>query len=320
MTGPDDDTILAKQAEYWVVRLASGDITANELAAFKAWLASDPGHRTAFDRERTLWKSLEGKQGAFASNTPARRRPGQRSWLRRAGPRRALAVVAAAVAVILLAPEALLRVEADQIVPPGEVRTVMLPDGSTAMLDSGAAIAVRFGTTERRVRLLRGRAWFNVTHGDGRPFRVAALDGVTEDVGTGFEVSRAADAVIVSVTQGEVRVTDPVERNGLAVRALERVRYESGGPVVRLDPARNAGIAAWRHGLIVIDGRPVSEAIAEIARYRPGYTLTLADTSATAKVSGVFRTSAPDEALRTLAQMANLHVVTLPGGIAVLRR
>lgn len=320
MTGPADKTLLAEQAEYWVVRLASGDVTDEELSAFKTWLAVVPAHRAAFDRARGLWKVLEGQEAAFVSRMAGQRRRDRPAWIRGATRRGGLAAIAAATALVLLGPVALTHIEADHIAAIGQIQTVPLPDGSIAMLDSGAAIAVRFSSEERRIRLLRGRVWFDVKHGDARPFRVGALGGVTQDVGTAFEVSRSTDAVTVAVTQGEVRVASNEDGEGQAVRALQRVRYPGGGSVERLTPGSKNEIAAWRHGLIVVDGRTVDDAIAEVARYRLGYTFTLADTSKDPRVSGVFRTSAPDEALATLARMARLHVTTLPGGVAILRR
>ncbi len=320
MTESPLDAQLNEQAEYWVVRLASGEIDAEELATLKTWLAAAPEHRAAFDRERALWHSLEGQAAAFASAPTQLRRRERPTWVRTITPRRTLAAAIAAAAIILAAPNAVVRLQADQMSATGEIRTVALPDGSTAMLDTDAAIAIRFGAAERRIKLLRGRAWFDVKHGDARPFRVAALGGVTQDVGTAFEVSRGDDSVTVGVTKGMVRVTAPESEDGVSVSASGRVRYASGGPVERLASTRAESIATWRRGLIVIDGRPLGEAIAEVARYRSGYTFTLADTSRQPRVSGVFRTDAPDEALETLAHMAGLRVANLPGDVAIVRR
>ena len=319
MTLPQQIDPVADQAGHWVVRLASGDIGAAELDAFKVWLADAPEHRAAFHRERALWQSLEGSKAAFASALPVPHRR-VRKWARTVTPRRSLAAAAAAVIVALLAPDVAVTLRADALAGTGEVRTITLPDGSTAMLDSGAAIAIRFGSAERRIDLLRGQAWFEVRHLDPRPFRVAALSGVTQDVGTAFEVSRGSDAVTIGVTQGVVRVTTPEGRNGVRLSVQQRARYAEGGMVHRLAPGMANSIAAWRRGLIVIDERPLSDAIAEVARYRAGPTLTFADTSGGAKISGVFRIAAPDEALEALAQMGGLRITSLPGGIVILRR
>ncbi len=47
MTKPAPDAPFAEQAEYWVVRLASGEIEPNELAEFKVWQAARPGMTAA---------------------------------------------------------------------------------------------------------------------------------------------------------------------------------------------------------------------------------------------------------------------------------
>lgn len=228
--------------------------------------------------------------------------------------------MAASLALLMVAPDAMVRLRADAVADAGQVRTLALPDGSMAMLDSGAAVALRFGADERRVALLRGNAWFDVKHGDARPFRVSALDGVTEDIGTAFEVSQGGDAVNVGVTAGVVRVSSSEGGGSSIVRQFGRVRYRPGGPVEHMEPGNATDMAAWRRGLIIIQNQPLSEAIAEVARYRPGMTLIWADTSGSAPVSGVFRTDAPDEALHTLASMAGVRVTTLPMGVAILRR
>jgi transmembrane sensor len=322
---PADLSSLADQAEHWVVRLASGAITPREMADFETWLARSPHHRAAFDRQRGLWQSLEGHEAAFASAPPSLRRRSPRrswggSWARRHPAWTGMGAVAASLALVLAVPDAMVRLRADAIADTGQVRTLALPDGSRAMLDSGAAVAVRFNATERRIELLRGAAWFDVKHGDARPFRVAALDGVTEDIGTAFEVSQRDDTVNVGVTEGVVRVSSPKGANSVTVRQFGRVRYRQGGPVRGMEPGTATGIAAWRRGIIVIDNLPVASAIAEVARYRSGVTWTLADTSGSAPVSGVFRTDAPDEALQTLASMAGLRLTTFPAGVAILRR
>jgi len=319
-----DPSSLVDQAEHWVVRLASGAITPKEMASFETWLAASPDHRAAFDRERSFWQSLEGHEAVFSSApTPQRRSPRRsegRSWMRRYPVRAALGTIAASLALLMAAPDAMIRVRADAMADVGKTRTLALPDGSMAMLDSGAAVAVHFDKGERRIELLRGGAWFDVKHGDARPFRVAALGGVTEDIGTAFEVSQRDETVNVNVTAGVVRVSSPEGGNGRTVRQLGRVRYTRGGPVEGMEPVGAAEIAAWRRGLIIIQNRPIGDAIAEVARYRPGMTINFADTSGTAPVSGVFRTDAPDEALQALANMAGLRVAMLPAGIAVLRR
>ncbi|MFC3443412.1 FecR family protein [Sphingobium rhizovicinum] len=323
MNSRDVDASIGEAAAQWVVRLASGEMDAAEMARFKDWHGQSDAHRDAFNRERRLWQSLDGQRAAFASATPAPRRRGRR-WAAVARPlvrpRVWLAAGAVAATLAFLAPGMMVRLRADEMAGRGEVRTVALADGSTAMLDSDAAIAIHYDGQERRIDLLQGKAWFDVKHGDRRPFRVAASGGVTQDIGTAFEVDRGAAGVDVNVTQGAVRVRGTASGPGMLLGMAERAHYGDDGALVRLKPGMISSMAAWRRGLIVLDGRSVAEAIAEIGRYRPGYTLTLADLSAAPRISGIFRIDAPDEALRSVAQMAGLQVMTLPGEMMVLRR
>lgn len=324
MNSRDGETSVDDKAAHWVIRLASGEMDEAEMALFKGWHGASGAHRAAFDRERRLWQSLEGQRAAFArAPTPSRRNSAQRWMPVRAEVARPLGwLVAGAVAATLafLAPTILVRLQADAMAAKGEVRTVALADGSTAMLDSDAAIAIHFDGQERRIDLLRGRAWFDVKHGDRRPFLVAASGGVTQDIGTAFEVDRDETGVGVNVTQGTVRVRTEASGQAMLLAMADRAHYDEDGALVRLKPAMASSMAAWRRGLIMLDARPVEEAIAEIGRYRPGYTLTFADLAGTPRVSGIFRIDAPDEALRSVAQMAGLKVTRLPGDVLILRR
>ncbi|MDP0907905.1 DUF4880 domain-containing protein, partial [Klebsiella pneumoniae] len=46
------------QAVTWLVRLTSGDITSDELAAFARWRQADSRHETALAEARVLWVSM----------------------------------------------------------------------------------------------------------------------------------------------------------------------------------------------------------------------------------------------------------------------
>ena len=140
---PSDDT--AAQARDWLLRLASGVIDDAALQSFEHWLAS-PEHRRAFEYERVLWRSLG----------PAPAPPLQRTGLRRRGGLVAVATLAL-LACVLMGPEMLLQLRADHRAGTA-TRHLLLPDGSEAVLDAGAAIAVHFDAHLRRVELLQGRA------------------------------------------------------------------------------------------------------------------------------------------------------------------
>lgn len=87
-----------------------------------------------------------------------------------------------------------------------QVRQVTLADRSQLTLDAGSALAVDFDHGERRVRLLRGAAFFEVTH-TGQPFLVEASGGEVRVLGTQFEVREQGAGAQVTVRSGRVAVT-----------------------------------------------------------------------------------------------------------------
>ncbi|RVT94231.1 FecR family protein [Sphingomonas crocodyli] len=232
-------------------------------------------------------------------------------------PKVATLAVAAAACVMLVGPQAILRLRADHISPHGEISRVALADGSVAMLDSDSAIAVDYDGSERHVRLLEGRAWFQVRHGDARPFRVAAGDGVTEDVGTAFEVDATGDQVRVGVTEGAVRVSGR-QGKALDLRAGDRGGYAGDRAAIPISGDRD-DIAGWRRGELLMRSMPLDTAIHAIARYRSAPVFLWGDFAAAAPVSGSFRTDQPEDALATLIVMRGLDQVRLPGGVLILR-
>lgn len=329
MTQPSDpsaatdaghDPALRDQAQHWVARLAARDISEAELDRLDEWLAADTDNRRAFARERALWQDLHAVADALvephveAANV-VQLPPALLS--RRRMMRFAPIALAASLAAFVMGPSLIIDLRADHRTAAGEVRTLALSDGTTAMLDSGSAISVDFSDGQRVVHLLEGRAWFDVHH-EGRPFMVTALGGVTRDIGTGFEVRHEGDIVEVSVTEGSVQVRAPDGTQGKPLMAGERTRYSAAG-LDPLAPLPTSQFAAWRKGEILFEKQPVTTAIAEIARYRRATIWTLGDFGKVAPVSGVFLVERPDEALQTLARMRGLRVTTLPGGHLIVR-
>lgn len=314
-----NDAAIDEYAQYWVARLVARNVSETELDAFEAWLAANPRHARAFARERALWQDL-GMVADALTKPPSEQfiiaTPTSITFMRRPLVR-AASVALASLIVALFAPSLLLALRADHRTSAGEVRSVALPDGTTAMLDSHSAISVAFDGDRRIVHLLAGRAWFDVHH-EARPFLVEALDGRTQDIGTGFDVRMDGDAIEVGVTEGTVRVYAPGSRRGPALHAGDRARYTADS-LQMLKHRSAADLASWRKGELLFDRRPVTAAISEIARYRRAPVWAVGDFSKTLAISGLFLIERPDEALETIARMRGLRMITLPGGAVIVR-
>jgi transmembrane sensor len=224
MRNSDEDTI-SEEAQHWVVRLASGDMAAGELAAFETCLARSDTHARAFADERTFWRRLSPLGATF--DRLDRDAKAGRSRRRHAG------IAALAIAACLLAYISGLSfvtwVQADYVSGFERVVFVSLPDGSRATLNRDSAIRVDFDAAARNVTLLRGQVYVDVEPDAGRPFRVAAGQGVSEAVGTAYAVSRMGGRTQVAVTEGRVAVTGAAEPGvSVSLAAGEGVAYADG--------------------------------------------------------------------------------------------
>jgi transmembrane sensor len=297
----------AEQARAWIAWLASGAVDEQRMQAFEHWLTV-PGHRRAFEYERQLWRVL-GPAGPDEARAP--RRPVYRRM------KQALAA-AAVLALVWVAPDAWLRVQADHRTG-SSVATVALPDGSAAVLDADSAIAVDYSAAQRAVRLLRGRAWFKVAPGHPQPFRVLAQGGTVEDISTAFAVGSDAHGVHTEVEQGQVRVASGTDGGWTYLLAGQRADFTREGVVVRRPDVAPDRIAAWREGELLLDAVPVADAVAQVARYRRGPTFVRGDLSGLPSLNAALRVDHPEQALDALAASAGLQVTRLPLDVVIVR-
>jgi transmembrane sensor len=226
--------------------------------------------------------------------------------------------VAAVVALAWVAPEAWLRLQSDHRTI-NAIAEVALPDGSRAVLDADSAIALHFDGTQRRVALLRGRAWFEVAPGQARRFEVTAQGGVVEDISTAFVVASDASGVQAEVEQGHIRMAAQEGGRWTPLQPGQRAGFVRGGPVQRLDDVAPDRIAAWRQGELLLDAVGVVDAVQRIGRYRRGPTFVRGDLSQLPLVNAAFRTDRPEQALDALAGTAGLRITRLPMGVAIVR-
>ncbi|WP_338332480.1 FecR domain-containing protein [Acetobacter sp. LMG 32666] len=307
------------KAREWVIVLASGHATPQSIAAAKAWLAEAEEHRQAFEAERLLWRDLQMFEKVLAHAQPQHRpaRPRQ-VWKQKKCWAAMLPVMAVVGAVLFFLPDILLHLRADYLTHAGEVATYTLPDGSTLALDAQSAVALHFTKNERRVDLLAGRLWVEVHHGDARPFRVMAADGVTQDVGTAFFVGQDRNRVDIAVTQGHAFVRKLNSAGQTDLQVGQAAHYMYGGQVVRDPSVDPEDVAAWRYGELVIRNQTVAEAIRLVARYRHGPTWVWANTTGMDRVDAVLRSDHPDDAILSLINGRGLKLTHLPGNGLVI--
>lgn len=322
------DSVSAAQsaaALQWLSRIMQTPALAHS-AAFKRWLLEHPLHREAYAEAQLLWQLSEAPAARLAAEQhddlqrylramaePPRR---QRRW--RVGVGLAAACLVLAVGVIGgWQPGYWWQDLQADFTSGGAIRQVTLADRSLVTLDADSAIAVDFQHGERRVRLLRGAGYFEVSH-TGQPFVVQAAGGEVRVLGTQFEVREQRQAVQVTVRSGRVAVSASPDDAARELTANQQLVYASGhaGERRRVDSDTRL---AWRQGWLSYDQAPLTQVIEDLRRYYPGRIVLLDDALGQRKVSGSFPLTEPLLALDSLGKVLGFTRQTVLGRLTVVR-
>jgi transmembrane sensor len=313
---------IAGEATAWFVRLKEPNATDADRRAFRRWLAGDPERNEAFNEVKRLWSDLE---------TPAAILGEDRRYRDTAKPVRTFAspslpYVAGLAGCLVVVCAALFwrdaglidRIRADYATRPGERREITLAEGSSAYLDGDTALTVKPDSNSRRIRILRGRAWFDVMPNKDSSFAVVTSDVEARATGTAFAIDWEHDEIGVVVERGLVAVS---HANGKSVEvpAGQQVRVSGGrmGQATKVDPA---AALAWRHGLIILDQAPLGRVVDELERMRPGRVIIADSSLRRLTLSGVFRADDPGAVLNALNSALGLKTVSIPGFATFLYR
>lgn len=299
------------EAARWFTRANSGAWDAAAQAERDAWLAADPRHAAEYRMLESIWQAAdtipEARLRALAEPPRRAARPARRqAW------GLGLCALAAAVAIGIWQrgdPATEYRTAA------GERRNVTLPDGSTAELNSGSQLQVRFDGARRLVFLQQGEALFAVEKDVNRPFVVDAGLGSAKVTGTRFDVRRDADQVRVVVESGSVEVTGVKDSAAVPVTAGNAVRIDAGGRAGQAQAYPVPAALAWRQGQIVFTDTDLASAVRDVSRYRqhpiilaPGQGLE------NLRLTSVFQTSDTDSFLTALPHILPVAVRRLADG------
>jgi transmembrane sensor len=333
-TSPHRDRERAEdEAAAWLVRLAEAPDDAGLRARFEAWRAQSrlnaemwartsraydlvgkgpPSHRehwAAYAAGRAE-RALPPARVTVATGPGAtgRTRPATRFAARRLAVGIAAGGLAACLAIAVL-PGVMLRLEADVATGTAEVHSTVLEDGTRVRLAPDSALDIAFADGERRVRLLKGQAFFEVAPDAARPFRVAAGGTVATVLGTAFEMRLADDGAAVAVRHGQVRVDDdstaPPTSETLQAGDCVRVTWHGGA---RRGNAPPDEIADWLRGELIARNRPAGDIVDALRRYYGGAIVVQSSTFADRRVSGIYDLRDP---VRTLRDLAASHGATV---------
>jgi transmembrane sensor len=311
------------QATQWFARLRTVPVSKGTLDAFFEW-QRDPANAAAFEVVESLW----GQAGRLHS-APSMVRLAAEAMTRNTKPGplrpvlRPLTLCASVALFFVVSAGAWLILRTPQqhyATAIGQVQGLELADGSRVELNTDTRLAVKLGSAERRIHLVRGEALFSVAHDGTRPFLVTAGDVVVRATGTRFEVRHLDRRTQVILMQGTVNISVP----GRPVANLEagetwRSDTASAFAVRTVGPDDLAGALAWTKGRVVFEATPLADAIAEVNRYTDRKIVLAAQGQRAELISGSFKAGDPEAFAKAVAAMLALEIALMPDGTIALR-
>jgi transmembrane sensor len=311
-----------QRAAEWAAQRHDG-LMPQDLWAFEAWLKADQRHVGAYAKAEAVLAQLDraGAAGADALRvqTCAPRQEGLKRRTMLVGSAAAGLGVAAGGAIWLTR---LLRQESYST-RVGEIKEVVLADGSMVTLNTDSRIDVHYTKYRRNIHLIQGEALFDVAKNKERPFIVTAGDTQVRAVGTSFTVCLLPQQPVrVVVREGVVEIKRPQVPQASAVRlAANTVAIAppdapiSTEPVARLQVSRDL---AWREGRLAFDNVSLADAARQFARYSAIEILISPDLE-NQTVTGLFVSNDPVGFAKAVSISLNLQLDVNSAGVRLSR-
>ena len=304
------------EAAAWVAQLHDEQRSPHLEARVHAWLGENEDHRRAFNRMTHVWERsglirMRARGDACATRTGPRSRVTPRALTLAA-----TLILAGIVIVYFWRDDAV-------VTGVGQQQVRLLRDGTRVVLNTDTRIEVNYDERARRVRLIRGEAWFDVSKRPTWPFIVSVDGQEIRALGTSFIV-RHDDTQGLSVTLVEGRISvAPVARNdGASTQAAQIL-----APGQRLLIARNHAptldrpeltrVTAWERGRVEFEDTPLGDAANEMNRYSKTHVAVADAEVAQLRIGGVFRAGDSDEFVRIVTAAFGLKADRSGSGIVL---
>jgi transmembrane sensor len=305
------------QAFEWVARKFARGLDDPEQVQFNAWYEADTRHKGAYARAMAIYNAIHlaaGPQSFSPKQEDLAQQAAEHTWNHPASRRKfliygglaaGLAVTVGKAGYSLLQPETVLTTAI------GEFRKVPLEDKSIANINSGSQIEVAFNQQQRRIKLRKGEAWFEVAKDKSKPFIVEAGDARVRAVGTAFAVRRFANGSEVLVTEGTVEVWNQdgtAQRHTMTAGERAFLPKDASAISVTRQPNEVNRRLAWREGKLILTNQTLSEAVSDFNRYSPK-TIVIVDPSLRNKrLIGQYQLDAPELFARDVSTVLDVPI------------
>jgi transmembrane sensor len=257
-----------QRAAEWLERRACEDWSEAKGSELEDWLAQSPANAVAFMRLEAAWNRTTR---LAALQKPMRRtRAHAESSSRRPVLKIAAAVVVTAAVSVGGSLLALHQENQTFATTIGGREALSLVDGSKIELNTDTVLRMAEGSSQRKVWLDKGEAYFDIKHDAAHPFVVMVGSHRITDLGTKFIVRQDGDRVEVKLLEGSARLdANDGARSQTAVLKPGDVAIATADAMsVTKKPLKElANELGWRRGVLMFDHTTLAEAVVEFNRY-----------------------------------------------------
>ena len=282
---------IRQEANEWVLKINGDEPPSDDtIAELKAWAARSPAHKQELLRAEQFWR--EANLLTALELPEVNQAEPARSW------RRPITAIAASLVIAISAAFVLPMLQPTESADSyatrtGELRQVILDDGSQLHLDTESLAEVEYEESTRSVELISGKAYFDVASDPDRPFIVETPYGSVRAVGTAFSVSIVGNDVEVTVDEGtvELRQAETKAEEGVYLTEGQQANFNTQTAAVNtLEKNQMDKEMAWRKGLLIFAGEPLVEVVSEVTRYTETRIEITDPALADIQIGGRFRT------------------------------
>lgn len=324
----NQDTELTQAAE-WMAKLVSGNMTNKEEENLQYWLSECPSRSESLLKVADTWDELS-ELSQLAELLPVDKVDSQNNHVTETNHWFPKFPILSGVSIMLVLTLlfSFINFETQDtqhifMTDIGQRKTVTLPDGTLAFLNTNSQIQVLFDESSsiREVKLNKGEVHFEVWHDRSRPFIVSAGGKHVKAIGTAFNLFFQTGNLEVIVTEGVVEVSierpinsdsvkneEPITSKIRLSKGQSTVMKDSLGTIDNLDKKAMNRKLLWQKGKLYFKGERLDDVIQTITRYTDLDFIFLDEMSKEIKIGGYYDTDNIEGLLNVLENNFNVNI------------
>ncbi|MDI6034796.1 FecR domain-containing protein [Flavobacterium sp. LB2P84] len=191
----------------------------------------------------------------------------------------------------------------------GEVKTLILPDGSQLVLNGNSSVTYATNFKDNRKLNLKGEAYFSVVRNPKNPFIVETIHFKTKVLGTYFTINAYENYPnTIRVLSGKVEVNSKENPNKKVFLTKNQQLKFSKSQLPLLTNDSHEDFLAWTKNIMVLENTPLGET-AEILRNKFKVTILFNNPELEhLRISGKFKNENITTILKTIGEVKQLEI------------